>query len=167
MPIDENEFRTLFAAVPATVAVITAVDLRGRPHGLTSTTICALAKDPPLLAVSVDERSNTLRAIREAGGFAVNFLAGGRDLLAGAFATKSPDKFAGLRIRPSAAGRGAPILVDDCFAHAECVVWQEVKAGDHALVLGRIEATARYPGKPLLYHDRGFLTATTSTLGVH
>ncbi len=139
MPVDEATFRRVLGSFPAGVAVVTALGEDGRPRGLTSSAVSAVSLDPALLLVCVDRTSNTLPALRHRRSFVVNFLAEGGDERARRFATKDDDKFRGVSWQPSEVAQGAPILVDDCVAYAECVTVQELEAGDHVVLLASIE----------------------------
>ena len=86
----------------------------------------------------------------------MNFLAAGRGELATRFASRGADKFAGVRVEASSQGLGAPILVDDNVAHAECSLHQVVEAGDHFVLIGHIEAASSSGGAPLMYLRRAY-----------
>jgi flavin reductase (DIM6/NTAB) family NADH-FMN oxidoreductase RutF len=156
VPVDFELFRGVVGSFPAGVAVVTSRGADGVPRGLTSNAICSVSASPPLLLVCVDKRSQTLASIREAGSFVVNFLAAGREELSDRFAAKHPDKLAGVAWEPSRIAAGAPMLVDDVVAVAECVVTHEVDAGDHWVFIGGIEAGAVYERVPLLYYRRSY-----------
>jgi flavin reductase (DIM6/NTAB) family NADH-FMN oxidoreductase RutF len=157
MAIDEELFRAVFSAHPAAVCVVTAVDAESRPHGLTTSAVTSVSRRPPLLLVCVGAGSRTRAAIRHAGAFAVNFLAAHNAPLAERFAGRSDDKFAGLDWRPAPHAAGAPLLPARLLtAVAECVVHQEIPAGDHSVFLGRIEGAAAHGGPPMLYHRRDY-----------
>src|SRR3989440_8045725 len=86
-------YREIMACFPTGVAIVTAHEAGDRPRGLTLSAFCAVSLDPPLVLVCVDKGSNTLPALRESGGFTVNFLAGGREHLAVLYASKAEEKF--------------------------------------------------------------------------
>ncbi|MCP2260263.1 NADH-FMN oxidoreductase RutF, flavin reductase (DIM6/NTAB) family [Streptoalloteichus tenebrarius] len=156
MPIDADGFRQIFASLPTTVAVVTTIDGAGTPRGLTTNTVTAVSKEPPLLLVCLDEGSQTLRAVRESGVFVVNFLADSERELSQVFAGKGQDKFGRVRHVPSAAAGGAPVLAAHAIAHAECVVQREIGVGDHTILIGRLEAGAVHDRVPLMYHRRAY-----------
>ncbi|WP_171168715.1 flavin reductase family protein [Streptomyces sp. I05A-00742] len=156
MPIDADGFREIFASLPTTVAVVTAVGLDGIPRGMTTNTVTALSRNPPLLLVCMDEASQTLPAVRESGFFAVNFLADSGDGISQTFAGKAPDKFARFDHLPARQAGGAPVFTADVVAHAECSVHAEIPAGDHSIVIGAIRAGAARDRAPLMYHRRSY-----------
>jgi flavin reductase (DIM6/NTAB) family NADH-FMN oxidoreductase RutF len=156
VPIDLELFKGVIGSFPAGVAVVTARGADGVPRGLTSNAICSVSATPPQLLVCVDKRSQTLPSIRSAGSLVVNFLAAGREELSNRFASKHPDKLAGVAWEPSRVAGGAPVLVDDAVAVAECLVAQEIDAGDHWIFIAVIEDGAVYERVPLMYYRRAY-----------
>ena len=136
----------------------TALDDNGEPRGLTSNAISSVSAEPPLVLVCVDKRSNTLPALRHSRRFVVNFLSNGRGDLSNLFASKAADKFADVAWRP--AGNGMPWLHVDSLAHAECTTEQEIDAGDHVILIGRVTGgQPPSPGtQPLMYFRRTYGT---------
>ena len=47
-------------------------------------------------------------------------------------------------------------LVADSLAHVECATSQIIVGGDHAIVMGRVEAIRVHHGEPLVYYGRTF-----------
>ncbi|MCZ7415702.1 MULTISPECIES: flavin reductase family protein [unclassified Streptomyces] len=152
---DADAFRSLMSGFPSGVAVVTTVDGSGAPRGLTCTSMCSVGLTPPSLLVCVDNRSGTLRALRESAAFAVNLLhAGGRNT-AETFAGPGPDRFSRVAWEPTARYR-VPRLTEDAHATAECRVLRTHPAGDHTVVIGAVEEVITGPGAPLLYGRRRF-----------
>jgi flavin reductase (DIM6/NTAB) family NADH-FMN oxidoreductase RutF len=156
MSIDAHTFRQLFASLPSVVAIVTAAGNDGLPCGMTCNTVSAVSIDPPLLLVCVDRSAHTLGAITESGGFVVNVLAAGRSDVSRRFAQSRDDKFAALTFVASSHARGAPVLVDDIAASAECLVYDAIDAGDHRVILGRIERAELRDELPLTYFCREY-----------
>jgi flavin reductase (DIM6/NTAB) family NADH-FMN oxidoreductase RutF len=75
-------------AFPTGVTIVTTLDERGQPKGLTSNAVCSVSPDPPLLLVCVDQCSNTLPALQHTRRFVVNYLVAGRGELSNLFASK-------------------------------------------------------------------------------
>jgi flavin reductase (DIM6/NTAB) family NADH-FMN oxidoreductase RutF len=151
MTIDADLFRSIFAGLPAGVAVVTAMGSDGIPRGLTSTAVCPVSADPPMLLACVGKSSRTLPAIMHSRGFTVNFLAAESRELSRHFAGLGPDKFAGVPWRPSRMANGAPILAEGVVSHTECVVADAIEVGDHWIILGAICHGAVRDAVPLLY----------------
>ncbi len=137
--------------------MVTAREAGQRPRGLTLSAFCPVSLDPPLVLVCVAKSSNTLAALRAAGGFTVNFLAGGREHLAVLYASKAEEKFESISWVPPATPEGGPILDEDSAAYAVCVTQQAIEAGDHWVFIGEVQEAATIPDRlPLLYHRRAY-----------
>jgi flavin reductase (DIM6/NTAB) family NADH-FMN oxidoreductase RutF len=150
-------FREVMASNPSGVAVVTAREAGQRPRGLTLSAFCPVSLAPPLVLVCVARTSNTLPALQAAGGFTVNFLAGGREHLAVLYASKAEEKFESIEWRPPATPEGGPILHEDSAAYAVCVTRQAIEAGDHWVFIGEVQEAATIPDRlPLLYHRRTY-----------
>jgi flavin reductase (DIM6/NTAB) family NADH-FMN oxidoreductase RutF len=157
-PVDRATFFGLMSAFPSGVTVVTTVDERGQPRGLTCTSTCSLSAQPPLLLVSLDNRSGTLAVIRASRRFVVNYLLAGRGELSNQFAVAGVDRWKDVAWRPN--GHGIPVLHADSLAYTECRLVNAIEAGDHTIVVGRVEGgRAPAPGsQPLIYFRRGYAT---------
>jgi len=156
MPVDRANFRDLAGAFPSGVTIVTTVDERGTPRGLTTQAFLGLSTEPPLVLVSLDRTSRTLAALRRSGSFVVNVLRSGSEELSTRFATKADDKFDGVRWTPSTVAGGAPVLVDAATAFIECAVADVIEKGDHVMFIGSVEGGRVIGGPPLLYYRRTY-----------
>lgn len=162
--VGAEEYRRLFGHLPATVAVVTAIDEDGEPRGLTCSAVTAVSLDPPLLLVCVDRRSRTLPAIRFSASFAVNFLDSDAHEVSRRFAGERPDKFADIPYRPGACAGGAPILTRGVAAVVECTVERSLRAGDHWVFVGHIRDCSVAAQTPLLHRAGAYGTWAAADL---
>ena len=88
-----------------------------------------------------------------ADSFAVNVLSDVQEALSRRFAGKVDDRFAGVGYREGELGD--PVL-DDVLASLQCRVVARHPAGDHVIVVGRVEHGAARDAKPLLYYRGGY-----------
>ncbi|GAA4681667.1 flavin reductase family protein [Phytohabitans rumicis] len=151
--VDLDAFRTIMGSLTSGVSVVTGLDQEGNPCGMTSSAVCSVSADPPLLLTCVKPPSRTLDAIQARGCFVVNFLDAEGSEFSDLFASRTRDKFARVGWRPSEVV-GAPLL-DRTVAYAECTVHDRVEAGDHVIVLGRIVSGAVAPERFPLGYWRG------------
>ena len=158
MVIASQLFREIMSCFPSGVAIVTAHESGTRPRGLTLSAFCPVSLEPPLVLVCVDKRSHTLPALRESGGFTVNFLAAGREHLAVLYASKADEKFGGIAWRRPDLPEGGPILHEDSAAYAVCTTREAIEAGDHWIFVGEVRDGAVIEGRlPLLYHRRAYV----------
>jgi flavin reductase (DIM6/NTAB) family NADH-FMN oxidoreductase RutF len=154
--LSREEFFSIMSAFPTGVAIVTTLDERGAPRGLTTNAVCSVSAEPPLLLVCVDTSSRTLTALRHSKRFVVNFMSDGRAELCARFASKADDKFDGVHWAPGLGGM--PLLAEDGLAYAECSTEEELEAGDHVILIGLIQG-GRPPEPetvPILYYRRSY-----------
>ncbi len=119
-------------------------------HGMTASSFASASLEPPLIVVCLDKTSQTLQLLRDAGAFAVNVLADGQEELARTFSSRGPKPLEGYS--SAASPCGAPLL-DGALAWLDCLTHAIVEAGDHDIVLGRVQAAELGAGAPLIYYD--------------
>ncbi|CAM3365873.1 flavin reductase family protein [Kibdelosporangium persicum] len=153
--VSADEYRRLMSCYPTGVAIVTAIDHSGAPCGMTCSSLTSVSVEPPTLLVSLRSASRTLDAVRRGGRFAVNLLHSGGRRAAWVFSRRVPDRFSQTMWRPSP-GFGAPWLVDDAFAVAECLVTREIVVADHTIVLAEVVGVRQTEATPLVYGMRRF-----------
>ncbi|MBD8869347.1 flavin reductase family protein [Nocardioides donggukensis] len=153
-------FRDVLGGYCSGVTVVTAVS-RGEPVGMTCQSFASISLDPPLVMFSPARTSRAWPVMQRAGVFCVNFLAADQEELATVMASRGADKFAGLPWSPSRTG--SP-LFEGTVGHVDCTVHAVHEAGDHYVVIGRVQdmdlhpdASGRPPA-PLLFHRGEYRT---------
>jgi len=148
-----ERYKQLFRSLASCVAVVTTDTARG-PVGLTVSSLMAVSLTPPLLLVSLANRSGTLAALRASDRFAVNVLHDDQQHLAARFASSRPAwvKFAGVALVD---GEPAPVL-RGALASVICAAEWVRPTGDHSLVLGEILRADVAAGRPLLWHASAY-----------
>ena len=138
------------------VAIISAKTIEGR-HGMTVNSFTSVSLDPPLVAFLPAKSSTSWPAIKKAGAFCVNVMAEDQLEVTGVFASKAEDKFAGVEWEPCEA-TGSPRIIG-CTAWMDCTIEQIHEAGDHWIVIGRVEemdVESRDAIGPLLFFAGGY-----------
>jgi flavin reductase (DIM6/NTAB) family NADH-FMN oxidoreductase RutF len=148
-PIERHLFLRVMGSFASGVTIVTVADKDGNPHGFTASAVSSLSMEPRMLLVCVNEHSATLDIIREAGAFAVNILSADQQEVAQQFATRTVDRFSGLRWRPGTVTESP--IIDGSLAYAECTLADTCKGGDHVVVMGEIVAADAHEAEPLLY----------------
>jgi 4-nitrophenol 2-monooxygenase / 4-nitrocatechol 4-monooxygenase, reductase component len=134
------------------VAVITTLH-EGRRYGVTASAVSSLSLDPPMLLVCLNRGLATRDAVVATRRFAVNVLAEDQAAIAMQFATRAPDKFAGV---PLADGiEGVPLLTD-ALAHLQCTLVDPVDAATHTVLLAEVDEVGVGDGSPLAYFRGSF-----------
>lgn len=149
-------FRAMMRGFPTGVAVVTAMDLAGTPWGMTCSSVCSVAMEPPTLLVCLREESPTLAAILVRGRFAVNLLHEGAQDTAELFSSGNPDRF-GLIDWDLGADAAGPHLPKATHAVADCWIVTTKPVGDHVVVFGEVVGvTWQVDCRPLLYGLRSY-----------
>ena len=152
---DSAKFRSVLGHVPTSVVVVTGLDAKGTPHGITIGSFASVSLDPPLVGFFPGVGSRSWAAIAESGRFAVNVLGAGQDEICWRFAKEGDDKFAGLSW--SSSGLGSPLL-EGSLAWIDCTVESSTPAGDHFFVVGRVDSLEGSAGDAMVFF-RGKVTS--------
>jgi 3-hydroxy-9,10-secoandrosta-1,3,5(10)-triene-9,17-dione monooxygenase reductase component len=144
---DTTEYRRVLGHLPTGVTVLTAFAADGTPAGLAANSLTSVSLDPPLILVCPAKTSTTWPAIRAAGTFCVNVMAGHHERLCRRFAQRDVDRFAGVGWHARPAG---PAL-DDAIAWLQCEITEEHDAGDHTVVLAAVREVEAADGIPLVF----------------
>lgn len=151
---DPKSLRRAFGRFATGVTVVTARAANGDPVGFTANSFSSVSLDPPLLLVCVATAIRSYPAFSSARSFAVNVLAENQRDISNIFASRGADKFGAVTWR--AAASGAPLL-DDVVAWFDCSIHQRIPAGDHGILVGRIESFAENDQPPLGFCGGAYL----------
>jgi flavin-dependent trigonelline monooxygenase, reductase component len=146
LPIDPLALRAAFGTFLTGVTVITTRDPDGTPRGMTANSFTSVSLDPPLLLICVGKSATSFPAFRACPSFAVNILDENQISLSATFASKATDKFE--NVPHDTVHTGSPIL-RECLTWFDCSVHQSIEAGDHVILIGRIQAFGTSPSAPL------------------
>jgi len=148
MTVDASHFKRALGQFASGVTVVTTLDAKGRPLGLTVTAFCSVSLDPPLVLVSIDNRSDAHEGFRASGLCGVSLLAEGQEDVSRRFARGGASKFEHVSL---VTGRHGVLLVAGALAQIECRVAATLPGGDHTLYLGEVLTVRVSPGRPLVY----------------
>lgn len=154
-PLDARTLRDAFGCFMTGVTVVTTRDSNDKPIGFTANSFSSVSMDPPLLLVSIANRSANLDSFTNAKGFAVNILSEGQKDVSATFARPSEDRFADIYWRHGPVG--SP-LITGVSAWFDCTLEQAIPAGDHTILLGRIGAFEASAAPGLGYHRGAYVT---------
>ncbi|MBO9479386.1 flavin reductase [Shimia sp. R11_0] len=155
--IDARALRDAFGAFMTGVTVVTTCQQDGTPVGFTANSFTSVSLDPPLVLVCLANASRNYDVFNEAGGFAVNVLSESQKDVSNTFARPVEDRFASVSWQRGP--QGSPVF-EGVSAWFDCAMFQRVEAGDHLILIGKVEAfeNATHPG---LGYARGAYVAPT------
>ncbi|WP_327296920.1 MULTISPECIES: flavin reductase family protein [unclassified Streptomyces] len=146
---DTARFRAVLGHFPSGVTAITSRDPQGRPVGMAVASFTSVSLAPPLVAFLPGKASSTFPVIAERGTFCVNVLAADQERVCRALSVSGGDKFAEVHWRPGA--HGDPVI-DGAVAWIDCTIEAVHDAGDHHIVIGRVnDLDADDTASPLLF----------------
>nr|WP_165826246.1 flavin reductase family protein [Rhizobium wuzhouense] len=152
---DPRALRDAFGAFLTGVTVVTTVSDEGAPIGFTANSFTSVSLDPPLLLVCLAKTSRNYQTLMTARGFAVNILAEDQKDVSNTFARPVEDRFAAVDWR--AGPFGSPVF-SDVAAWFDCSAHDRVDAGDHVILIGKIEAFENSGRTGLGYARGGYFT---------
>jgi flavin reductase (DIM6/NTAB) family NADH-FMN oxidoreductase RutF len=155
--LDPIALRHAFASFATGVTVITTLDEHGAPVGMTANSFGSVSLDPPLVQWSLRINSGQHRSFVDASHFSVSVLASDQAHVATQFASRAPDRFAGIAITHPP---GEPPLIQGALAYFVCKKIADYRVGDHELFIGEVLHASAHEGQALLFHRSKFLTPT-------
>jgi 3-hydroxy-9,10-secoandrosta-1,3,5(10)-triene-9,17-dione monooxygenase reductase component len=152
---DTRTFRDALGRFATGVAFVTAAP-DGEPAGLIVNSLASVSLEPPLVSFCPSRSSLTWSRMRRARRFGVNVLGREHEQFARHASRAGADRFAGLDW--VLGRRGAP-LITDALATLECEIVAEHPAGDHWIVVGRVDEARVAPvNEPLVFFAGAFRT---------
>ncbi len=143
---DGRDLRRAFGNFATGVTIVTTLDANGVPCGFTANSFTSVSIDPPLLLVSIAKAAYGCGVFTAASGFAVNILARDQRELSNRFAAAGADKFDALSWQTRESG--SPVI-DGVVAWFDCEQFEQVDAGDHIILIGRVLDYAHNTHSPL------------------
>jgi flavin reductase (DIM6/NTAB) family NADH-FMN oxidoreductase RutF len=137
------------------ITVVTCLDANDQPCGITVNSFSSVSLEPPLVLWSIANVSHSLEAYLDAEFFAINVLAANQRQLSAHFAGSDHTVFDGIDY--SRSEHGVPLLPDS-LARLECATEQVHAAGDHYIIIGKVESFEWRDGQPLLYFGGDYAT---------
>lgn len=159
---DQTLSRHVLGHYPTGVAVVTAMTGDG-PMGLSMNSFTSVSLEPPLVLFCPALSSSTWPMLRTADSIAINVLSAGQEEVSRLFASRVPDRFADIAwLRGT---NGAPLLMD-ALGWLECTVEAEYPAGDHTVVVARIDRMGVHDeiADPLVYFRGAYFAGITEAV---
>jgi flavin reductase (DIM6/NTAB) family NADH-FMN oxidoreductase RutF len=151
--LDAQVLRRTYGCFPSGVTALCAI-VDGNPVGIAASSFTSVSMDPPLVSICVAETSSTWPLLHSAPRLGVSVLGEGHEGAAKQLSAKTGDRFAGLGLEVT---DGGAVLIEGSTAWLDCTIEAELPAGDHSIVLLRIQAlTPHLDIAPLVFHGSAF-----------
>jgi flavin reductase (DIM6/NTAB) family NADH-FMN oxidoreductase RutF len=149
-PATGEELRRAVGCFPSGVTAVCAL-VDGAPVGMAASSFTSVSLTPALVSVCIQHSSTTWPLLRARPRLGLSVLAEGHDAACLRLAGYDGDRFAGTDWTSSEAGA---LFVHGSAAWLDCIVYDEMSAGDHAIVLLRVEGLFADPATPpLVFHN--------------
>ena len=141
-------FRDVLGHFATGVTIITAEDA-GEMVGMSANSFTSVSLEPPLISFCAAYSSTTYPHIQRARNFCVNVLEERQSEVARLFSTRGIDRFAAISWTRSPGGAA---IIDGGLAWLDCTIEAEHDAGDHVIVVGRVNDCEAFAMRhPLLF----------------
>lgn len=150
--LNPTSLREAFGHFPSGVIAI-AAEIDGERVGLAASTFVPVSLDPPLVSFCVQNSSSTWPRLQDRPALGISVLGEAHDAAARTLAAKTGDRFAGLE---TVSNNGA-VFIHGTSVWLETEIEQLVTAGDHTIVLLRVNALAVHDEvAPIVFHRSTF-----------
>ena len=151
--LSPSSLREAFGHFPAGVIAI-AAEIDGVRVGLAASTFVPVSLDPPLVSFCVQNTSTTWPRLKDVPYLGISVLGESHDAAARTLAAKTGDRFAGLETASSE--RGA-VFIHGTSVWLESAIEQTIPAGDHTIVVLRVNDITVHPDvPPIVFHRSTF-----------
>lgn len=151
--IDPDTFRSVLGRFASGVTIVTARDKAGADHGMTVSAFSSLSLDPPMVLMCVDHTASMHDLLLEHPHIGISILSVQQEAYSRRFADVDTERFDGIAYHR---GEDGVVLLEEALAHLECTPLQHIDAGDHTIVVSRVDRAAARAGQPLLYYRGGY-----------
>lgn len=152
---EEGGLRRLFGRFPTGVTALCALH-QGQPLGMTASAFVAVSLRPPLVSVCIKHGSWTWGRLRTQESIGISFLGASQAVAARQLAQRGENRFSGLDYEAAPSGA---LFLANATAWLECSVEREIEAGDHDIILFRLnQAAVAARIMPLVFHSSDFHT---------
>ena len=146
--IDPLKLRHVAGAFATGVAVVTVVKPNGEVHGMTANSFLSVSLDPPLVLFSVQNEAVLLEFLQQNAEVGISILSDAQ--------IDHSRHYAGdeeVELHEDFEQQLEVHLIKDCLAWYSTEIAEMVPAGDHTLILCRIQDCDRREGNPLLFYS--------------
>lgn len=153
--IDPRDLRIAFGKFMTGVTVVTAKGQNGATVGFTANSYTSVSLDPPLLLVCPAKSLSSYPVFAACEHFAINILAEDQQDVSNIFVTSKEDRFA--QVSWAADDWGSP-LIDGAAATFSCTAVDHMEAGDHLILIGRVNRFSTNEAGGLGFGNGGYFS---------
>lgn len=148
---DTLTLRKVLGKFATGVTIVSTMAGDEKPHGLTINSFTSVSLEPPLVLICISKGAGTLNHFLGNEHFGINILDAKQAEISRTFATHNIDRFANIAWQT---GEFGVPLIDCALAYIECKKFATHEAGDHHIIIGKVEKASFDDSKaPLLYYS--------------
>lgn len=153
--LDAQQLRQAYSRLAAGTSVVTMMAPDGTKIGLTVSAVTSVSIEPPLMLVCINSKSRAIEVLEQGATFVINLLERSQEAVGMQFASREPEKFAGIAHDITESGA---LYLTDTLANIECIPHELVSAGDHYIVIGRVtDVQIGGDASPLVFYRSRFM----------
>jgi flavin reductase (DIM6/NTAB) family NADH-FMN oxidoreductase RutF len=142
--------RQAFGRFPTGIAALCGY-VDGAPVGFAANSFTSVSLDPPLVSVCIQKTSTTWPVLRRSTRIGISVLGAAHEQVCRKLSKKGVDRFDGVDWHKTDEDA---VLVRDSVLELECTLEEEVDAGDHFIILLRVQGLkVQSEVSPLVFHD--------------
>src|SRR5688572_22285927 len=146
--VTSDKFRQVMGSFATGITVVTTMDRKGKPYGLTVNSFTSVSLDPVLVLVCFDNRLSGFQDFLDSKRFGVSILSESQEDLSRLFAKKDTERPLDIYFE----GKLGMPLLRNSLAIMECEIVATHVAGDHTIFVGQVEqAEVLHDEHPVLY----------------
>ena len=160
MKFDNLEYRKTLGKFVTGVTIITTCEKDGTPRGFTANSFTSVSLEPPLILICIGDFNEGLELFKNSEYFAVNILNEAQVDISNLFAKPLKNKFK--EIKWSNSKFGVPII-KGALAWLECKNFDQIRSGDHLILIGNVKNFHNEGGYPLAYYNGNYVSFNNET----
>ncbi len=150
---DRREFRDILGSFMTGVTVVATRNEAGEAFAFTANSFTSVSLSPPLILVCIAKSAASFDAFCNTTTFSVNILGDWQRSEANIFASRGAEKSSAL----AGLERGYPPIIEASLAVLLCAREQVIDAGDHIILIGRVQQFKASLGEPLGYYRGSYV----------
>jgi len=141
MKVNGNMDKFYYYAFPMQAALVTCNDEKGKTNVITIAWHTAISKKPPLYGISIAPSRYSHDLIKKSKEFVINFAPYSlveKINFCGTHTGKKTNKIDETKLRLTPGEKIKTPLLEECFAHLECKLYDTLTLGDHTFFIGEV-----------------------------
>ena len=155
MKIDNLEYRKALGQFVTGVTIVTTCEIDGTPRGFTANSFTSVSLDPPLILICIGDFNESSELFKKSKHFAVNILNENQMDISNLFSSPTSKRFE--KTQWIKGDLGSPIIKGS-LAWFECKNHDQIRSGDHIILIGNVKSFKKKSGRPLGYYSGNYIS---------